>query len=89
MASLRSWREFAAKAFVLATNASGEVARELVRSRVNIAARARAFPRGRAQKCHKYKRPACGLCTRENKMADQPPKISRSRIPPATQATPW
>ena len=89
MASLRSWWEFAAKAFVLATNVSGEVARKLVRSRVKIAARVCEFPRGRAQKCHKYERPDCGLCTREKKMADPPPKITRSRLPPATQATPW
>jgi len=47
------------------------------------------FPRGWAEIGHAYKRLPRGSRSRENKMADLPPKTTRSRISPATQATPW
>ena len=50
---------------------------------------AREFPLGGAEIGHKYKCSARGLRSRENKIANPPPKATRSRISPATQVTPW
>ena len=80
MASLRSWRDFVlvAKPRVIK---SGEVVRELVRSRNKYmytqCFAARDFPRGRAEIKHTYTRAARGLWSRENKMADPPPETTR------------
>ena len=58
-----------------------------MKSRVKFAVR--EFPRARAEIGITSERLAHGFRSRENKMADPPPRTTHSQISPATQATPW
>ena len=49
----------------------------------------REFPPGREEIGSTYEHLSRGLRSRENKMADPPPKATHSRFFPVTLATPW
>ena len=84
MASLRSWRDFVLVAKPRVNTIEWRNREEIGELNCTQGLSARDFPRGRVEIDHTYKHPDV-----PNVLVDPPPKTTRSRVPPATQATPW